>query len=100
MGSMNKEFIFSVDDVFQLTNTGCVMVGCFSESFCGLIKVGSLLELELPNQTLISTKVNGIEMPRIHTTCPDQQVMLAIILPAELTKEQIPLGTQVFLVGN
>jgi len=95
---MSSTLLFVVEDAFQISGRGCVLVPGPSTEPCGpRVRVGDPIRLVKPDGQEIETLVRGVEM--IHRRPLPKVITAPILLPKEITKDQVPLGTQVFLVG-
>ncbi|MDX2111880.1 MAG: hypothetical protein SFY80_16750 [Verrucomicrobiota bacterium] len=94
-----KEMIllFKVEDRFQLTGRGCVLVpGIPHEPSLPIVRVSDKIMLTRPDGSKILTHIASIEMVNYHTK--PQKVAVPICLPSEFSTEDIPKGTEVFLI--
>ncbi len=95
---MSSTLLFVVEDAFQITGRGCVLVpGPSTEPGGPRVRVGEPIRLVKPDGQEIETLVRGVEM--IHRRPLPKVITAPILLPKEITKDQVPVGTQVFLVG-
>ena len=86
---MSSTLLFIVEDAFQISGRGCVLVpGPSTEP-------GDPIRLVKPDGHAIDTCVRGVEM--IHRRPPPKVVTAPILLPKEITKDQVPVGTRVLL---
>ncbi len=93
----NRTLLFSVDLVFEIERRGCVLFpGPSIERDATPVRIGSTIQLQLPNGKLIDTRVAGLEMfrrnPPVYTA--------PLLLPREFSKDQVPPGTQVYLLQS
>lgn len=96
---MSSTLLFVVEDAFQITGRGCVLVpGPSTEPGGPALRVGDPIRLVKPNGQEIETLVRGIEM--IHRRPPPKVVTAPILLSKEITKDQVPVGTRVLLVRD
>ena len=87
--------LLTVEDVFELR--GCpVVTGVFPGKMDHEAPlIGQLIELRLPGGTLIQSQIKGVEWKP--TCCfGDSGGFKAIMLPPEITKTDVPIGTQVW----
>ena len=94
-------YLFTVTDTFVIRNRGIVLVPGFlptahEQSFH--VQIGDPIELYRPDGSQVMSLIKGIEMINapIHVLL-DPQRRFPILLPADLTKEDIQLGTEVWL---
>lgn len=91
--------LFVVEDVFQITGRGCVIVpGPPAATGGPIVKVGSPLRLELPDGTARETRIAGLEMLNFRARPRPAVMTVPILLPRDISKEDVPLGTKVFLL--
>jgi len=96
---MGSTLLFIVEDAFQITGRGCVLVpGPSAEPGGPALRVGDPIRLVKPDGQAIDTRVHGIEM--IHRRTLPKVITAPILLPMEITKDQVPAGTQVMLVHD
>jgi translation elongation factor EF-Tu-like GTPase len=84
-------FVFRVDDVFQISGRGCVVTPGIPKAGDFRLKVGDALLLRRLDGSELRTFLRGIEMGG----SPDYPG-IPILLGAEVTKEQVPAGTEVW----
>jgi len=90
------KFLFKVEDVFDITGRGIVLVpGLSGDDEVPVVRIGDPLVLRLPSGLSIQTKLAAFEMVNYHTK--PRRVCLPISLPKEIKKGDIPIGTEVFL---
>ncbi len=78
---------FRVEDTFQITNRGLVLVPGFARDHN--VNVGMELELVRPDGTVVRDKIAGVEFRvRVRECRP-------ILLAEHGSKEQVPIGTNV-----
>ncbi len=90
------KYLFTAEDSFQLESLGCVIVTTFpmNESF-PILKVGDAIILETLEGNRISSIVQGI--PMINYGRIPNRLHFSIQLPSNLKKEDVPVGTKVFI---
>jgi hypothetical protein len=94
---MEEPLLFVVDAAFQISNRGCVLVpGLSAEPGGPTVRVGSPIRLLLPEGKVINTAIRGIEMLNYGSRRPEK-ITLPILLPPDISKEQVPVGTKVLL---
>lgn len=94
LARMELTLLFIVEDAFQITDRGCVLVPGPSAGPGGpTVRVGDPIRLVKPDGEVIDTEIRGIEMLGRR---PRPKVITApILLPLDITKEQVPVGTRV-----
>ena len=89
--------LFTVTDRFQIEGRGCVLVpGLPCEHGDPVVRLGHRIRLRLPGGTELDTTVRGIEDIR-YIKKPDRTTF-PVLLPEEITKDDVPVGTQVLLL--
>jgi translation elongation factor EF-Tu-like GTPase len=82
-----------VEDVFQISGRGSVVVvPGIPRKGDWHVKIGDPLTLRLPNATEASTVVRGIEM-----ASPPHPDFIPILLGLGLTKNDVPIGTEIWV---
>ena len=83
-----------VEEVFEITVRGCILIPGIPLDTPHVVKIRAPIRLLRPDGSTVETYVAGIEM--ISAT-PPRPGPIPILLPPELRKSDIPVGTQVFL---
>lgn len=94
---MEPVLLFTVQDAFQLTDRGCVLApGPSAEPGAQAVRIGDRIRLRKPDGHSFDTFIRGLEMlgrrPR------PEVITAAILLPKEITKHDVPKGTEVWLI--
>jgi translation elongation factor EF-Tu-like GTPase len=98
---MNLQFLFTVEQAFQISGRGCVLVpGIPSTVNLPSIKVGDRIRLTKPDGRSIDTTVNGVELINYGARKPPENISVPISLPATISKQDVPPGTQVHYLGR
>lgn len=94
---MDPVLLFTVEDAFQITDRGCVLVpGPSTEEGSQPIQIGDRLCLRKPDGHSFETVIAGLEMIRRR---PRPKVITApILLPRNVAKGDVPVGTEVWLL--
>jgi len=82
----------TVDDVFQIRGRGCVIAPGIPRSVEWRIQIGAAVRLIRPDGSNVETVINGIEMGG-----PLDSPGIPVLLGAEVSKNQIPLGSQLWV---
>ena len=82
-------FVFTIEDVFQITGRGCVVIGVPMPKTS--VRDKDSLELRKPDRTVIQTYANAIESGGRGPT-------VGLLLPPDLEKKDVPVGTELWLV--
>ncbi len=81
----------------MLEGRGCVLLpGLFGEPGTPNIKAGAKIQLQTPTGKVIDAKIAAIEF--ITYRNPPEKISMPLVLPEELTQDDIPIGTKVILV--
>lgn len=86
--------LFLVEGTFEITERGLVLVPGLKED-SPQVAVGDTIVIMTPTNNIVRTKIAGIEMIKFHTV--PKEKMIPILLPYEIKKEDIPIGTSVYL---
>ena len=91
--------LFIVEDRFQIAGRGCILVpGIPDDASLPVIRVKDKIVLVRPDLSQVSTYIAGIEMINYRTE--PQRITTPILLPSDLSKEDVPVGTEVLLRQN
>ena len=88
------EFLSEVEDVFNITGRGCVIVPGIPFAYSPPVKIGAELELRNPSGTIFRTQLKGVEMinrgkPWEYAPC---------LLDSNIQKHEIEIGAKLYLV--
>ena len=83
--------LFTVVDTFRIEKRGLVLAADVRGDQVSL-RVGESIELRRPDGSTVVSKVVGIA----HLAPYDPDRTLDILLPADISKEDVPVGTQVW----
>lgn len=86
-----------VEDTFQVTGRGLVLVPGLNDTSPS-VRVGDGITLKTPENKVIQSKIAGIEMIRYYKI--PKQKLRPILLPKEIRKEDVPIGTYVHLTND
>jgi hypothetical protein len=86
-----SHLICRVDNAFQISGRGCVVTPGIPKDASFQVKVGDSLVLRRPNGSVLHTVLVGVEFVR-----PPNDRGSPILLGAEVTKDQVPVGTEVW----
>jgi translation elongation factor EF-Tu-like GTPase len=89
-----QQLLSIVEDLFQISGRGLIVVPGIPSSGNWKIKIGDPLVLKRPDGIELTTIVSGIEM--LAHTRPGPHPM-PILLGAEVTKEDVPIGTELWV---
>ncbi|MBQ0935325.1 hypothetical protein KAK11_08300 [Ideonella paludis] len=95
---MKPALLFTVELAFQIKNRGCVLAPGPNANWAGPpVRVGSPILLRMPDGGEIRSHIRGLEHLNYGSRRPEK-LTLPILLPAPITKEQVPPGTEVHLL--
>jgi translation elongation factor EF-Tu-like GTPase len=86
--------LFTVEDSFAISGRGLVPVPGIVPIGTERFKVGDSITLVRPDGTRVSTSIGGLE---IMNPNPKNEI---VILLRELSKEEVPIGTEVWSVDE
>lgn len=89
-----KNFLFTVCDTFWIEKRGLILASDVKGEQVNL-RDGDPIELRRPDGSTIMTRVVGIERAIPY----DPERTLAILLPVDVAKESVPIGTEVWSAG-
>ena len=88
---MMWQFLSKVEDTFLITDRGLIIVPGIPRNEKGWkLSDGEPLELRRPDGTSLQTTIAAIELG-------GRGKFTAILLPRELTKDDVPIGTEVWV---
>lgn len=91
--------LFTVTDRFQIEGRGCVLIpGVSCEPGDAIVCLGHRIRLRMPDGAVFDTTVRGIE----HIRCAKmpEKITFPILLPENMKKQDIPVGTEVLLLED
>jgi hypothetical protein len=87
-----ERFLFKIEHVFELSGRGCVIVPRVKDSSID-VRINQQIQLRTPDVRRLDSYVGGLEI-----LCgKDVHQHWAVLLPAEIRKQDIPAGTEVWL---
>lgn len=90
------QLICTIEDVFYITDRGCVVVSGIPYDFPTPVGIGAQLLIETPSGEHVRTRLVGVEM--INRGKPMSNAPFSV--PSNITKNQLPVGSNVFLVED
>jgi len=91
--------LFTVAERFQIEGRGCVLVpGIPCEPGFPSVDRGARIRLRTPTGREIDTFIRELEMIRYQK--PPEKIAAAVLLPHDITKEDVPIGTEVLLMDE
>ena len=89
--------LFTVADRFQIDGRGCVLVpGLPTEPDSPNVPEGARIRLRTPEGKETDTFIKAIEL--ICYRKKPEKICIPILLPKDITKEDVPVGTEVLLI--
>jgi len=89
--------LFTVADRFQIDGRGCVLIpGLSCEPGARAVDRGARIRLRTPNGREFDTFIKDIEHIR-YAKMPEK-ITAPICLPRDVTKDDVPVGTEVLLL--
>jgi len=89
--------LFTVADRFEIEGRGCVLIpGLPCEPGDPIVKRGARIRLRTPVGSELDTFVKEIEM--IGYRKKPEKIAAPILLPRDISKDDVPVGTEVLLV--
>jgi translation elongation factor EF-Tu-like GTPase len=90
--------LFKVEDVFEISGRGCVIMTSIPAESVFKIRLKDQIQLRTPDGRVFDTQIAGIEFA--HGTKQDGSKVsrMAIILPRNIPKEDVPSGTEVWVL--
>lgn len=93
-------YLFSVEDRFSIDGRGTVLApGIPRDRDLPIVRDGARIQLRKPDLTVIDTFLR-IEMIRYLPDVPPEKRTTPILLPKDIHKFDIPIGTEVYLVDD
>jgi hypothetical protein len=86
--------LFVVEDTFAITGRGLVLVPGILPEGDERFRVGNSILLRKPDGSTVETRIGGLEL-----LCPNPRHDVVIMLK-DRTKADVPIGTEVWSVGN
>lgn len=90
------QFLFEIEDVFDISGRGCVVVPGIPCSFASDVRVGSRLLVEAPSGARLETTILAFELINRGRRTEHAPFMV----PRSILKEQLPIGSRVFLMRD
>jgi len=87
-------FLFQIEDVFDISGRGCVVVPGIPFTFPESVRVGAHILVEAPSGSRLETTISAFEMinrGKLMDHAP-------FSLPREVSKAQLPIGSRVYLL--
>jgi hypothetical protein len=91
-------FLFTVVDAFALSGKLTLVPGLPQNPDLPMIRPGAQIRLVTHDGTTFESHIAGFEKISYGRKLPRDKISMPISLPASMAKEQVPAGTEVFLV--
>jgi len=89
-------FLFEIEHVFNISGRGCVVAPGIPYSLSVDVRVGAQIVIETPSGARLETKISAFEM--INRGKPMEHAPFS--LPRTILKEQVPVGSRVYLASD
>jgi len=86
------KFLFKVEEVFEISGRGCVIVPAISEGQDFKIRLGEAIQLRTPEGRTLNTHIGSVEL--LTTAGPSR---IAIMLPPDVLSRDVAKGSDVWL---
>jgi translation elongation factor EF-Tu-like GTPase len=87
-------FLFKIEEVFEISGRGCVIVPAVADGADFKIRARDAIQLRTPEGGTLNTHVGSVEFLKPSVgTC-----RMAILLPTDVQKQDVPKGTDVWLM--
>lgn len=94
---MEPSLLFTVEQVFQVSNMGCVVApGVTPGPSVPEVRPGDPIRLLKPDGEIVDTWIHSIPHFSYGSRPRPEVPKLPFVLPPEISKEDVPLGTRVF----
>jgi hypothetical protein len=87
--------LFKVEDKFEISGRGCVIVPVIPEGLDFRIRAKDQIELRTPNGLVLQTHIASVELAKPQDGSPCRMV---IMLPPDVAKHDFPIGTEVWFL--
>lgn len=94
---MELFLLFVVEQVFQISTIGCVVVpGVTPGPGVPEVRAGDPIRLLKPDGEVVDTRIHSIPHFNYGSRPRPEVFTFPLVLPPQISKEDIPLGTRVF----
>jgi hypothetical protein len=83
--------LFVVEEIFSVSGKGVILTPGFPKHIEKPVLIGSKIRLIKPDKSEIITEITGIDFKAFYNRNP-------ILIGNKITKEEIPVGTEVWLI--
>ena len=85
--------LFKIEHTFLIAGRGLVLTPGINPEGEERFYMGSAIEIRKPDGTSVLTTISGLEL-----LCPNPKNTITILLPKSITKDAIPIGSEVWSV--
>ena len=89
-------FLFKIEEVFEIDGRGCVIVPLIAEGADFKIRQRDAIQLRTPDGRTLNTHIGSVEL----LTTEVGRCRMAILLPTDIQKQDVPKGSEVWLVQD
>jgi len=86
-------FLFKIEDVFEISGRGCVIVPAIPEGTDFKIRARDAIQLRTPEGRTLNTYIRAVEMVKVAAG----PCRIAIMLPPDVLKQDVAEGSEVWL---
>lgn len=95
--SIEPSLLFVVEQVFQISNIGCVVApGVTPRPGIPEVRAGDPIRLLKPDGEVVDTRIHSIPHFNYGSRPRPEVLTFPFVLPLQIAKEDVPLGTRVF----
>jgi len=92
--------LFTVEDVFAIHGRGCVLVPAIPSGLDFKIKPTDQIQLRTPDGRVLDSRIESVEFLYGKNADGDRHCRMAIMLPKDIAKEDVPKGTEVWFLSG
>jgi translation elongation factor EF-Tu-like GTPase len=90
--------LFRVEDVFDISGRGCVLVPAIPNGLDFKIKPSDQIQLRTPDGRVLDSRIASVEFLYGKNEDGNKHCRMAIMLPNGIVKEEVPKGTEVWIL--
>jgi hypothetical protein len=87
--------ILKVEEVFDIEGHGLTLCPAIPDNLGFAIRPKDQIQLRTPNGAILDTRIASFSLGKPMSGCP---TIIAIQLPSDIRKEDVPIGTEVWSV--
>lgn len=96
---MTPTFLYTIEEAFDISGRGCVLAPGISEAATVPVRLGDPVLLLPPSGASFESVVHSLDA--IHNRRTDSpEIRILVVLPKSVNKQDVPSGTQLFLLGS